>query len=206
MSELGLVRDPATRVIVSATGCDLGTPERAQHGVTITKRGVAIAGGGIVREGDGAQAKCIDLLDKLDALGWLLEPLPEGVPTADEVESITDRHAYGRAACKRNISLELQEGRQESRREAGLWLRQLFAKTGLQPRVSGHYGIGSHGQEEMSDAEAWNRKCFTDMWREIGRGNADILAAVVCYEQIPAGVGPLKLIQALDALARWRGF
>ena len=202
----GLVRDPATRVVVSADGSDCGPAERVQHGVVITKRGVAIAGGGIVREGSGAQALHTDLFDRLDAAGWLSEPLPKGVLDEDQIEAVEDAIARRRAAYKRSIALNQAEDIQDSRRQAAMWLRQLFGKTGIQPRVTGNYGVSASGHDEMSDAEAWNRRCFTDMWRELGKLHADILEAVVCYETIPTGMKVVDLRNALDALARWRGF
>ena len=202
-----LVRDPETNVLVFAGGGDIGTPERASHGVRVHKRGVGVYGGGLIREGLVAEAESAGLLDSLRAEGWLMGPIDAGIPTDEAIEEMSPtprqkadmRHRIEALKARREAVLD-------SRLKAAYWVAALYHKAGIAQSQVSSYSPLSTGGGEMSDHEAWNRSCYHDMWKEIGAKHANLLQSVICFDQVPQGLTRKALRDALDAVAKWRGF
>lgn len=93
------------------------------------------------------------------------------------------------------------------RREAGEWLHKVYHGAGLHQRTTASYNPTQiRGAGEMSDREAWNRRCHRDMWKEIPEIYADILDALICHDQDVGADLDEAVRCALDELAAWRGF
>lgn len=92
-----------------------------------------------------------------------------------------------------------KEGRR--RHAAGMWLRDLHCIIHRERMISNYDGLG-RDQSEMSDAQAWNFKCYQETLRAMGR-QAVVLLQVCADDRPPRNI--LLLRQALDALARHRG-
>lgn len=97
---------------------------------------------------------------------------------------------------------------EEARRrlQAGLWLRSLFERSGLRQRETMAYSIFGQGGggAEMSDAEAWNMRCWADTMRELGAVPGYVLRSVCCFDALPAKRS-VDLRWCLDLLADLRG-
>jgi hypothetical protein len=92
------------------------------------------------------------------------------------------------------------------RREAGEWLHTIYHGAGIHQRTTASYNPTQiRGQGEMSDREAWNRRCFRDMWKEMPEIYADMLECVVCHGQDVGSDLDEAVRTALDYLADWRG-
>ena len=205
---MSLVRDSETQVLVYAGGGDVGTPERAAHGVRVVKRGVGVYGGGMIREGTVAEAESATLLDSLDAEGWIMGALDAGLPSDKEINDLYPDNKHRQSDLRHRVSAMVarREAVLESRRKAAYWVSSLYHKAGIAQSLVSSYSPLSTGGGEMSDHEAWNRSCYNDMWKEIGPRHADLLQAVICFDQIPPGLTRSALRAALDAVAKWRGF
>ncbi len=182
----GLVRDKQTGLLLSAHNDDTGPAERAQHGLGVTVKRHYVTEDRHVSERTGALAVDECLFETLVGRGAVADPLPAdaGRVQRDRAEAILDR-----------------------RITAAQWLRRLWTETGLAQRVSGSYtiaGTRSHGGA-MSDRDAEAQQLFRAIWPAIGPRRADLLAAVVCHQQLPAGATAPALREALDRLAAWRG-
>lgn len=117
------------------------------------------------------------------------------------------RRAYMRAECVldklRDNGSFGRDQHGERRFNAAEWLKFCFHRAGLDPAVSMTYDVMGRDRGEMSQAQAWNRKCFNDTLREMG-SSAAILTAVCCHDEHP-GKRLQDLLDGLDKLARHRG-
>lgn len=201
-----LARDPKTKVVVAIHSDDIGTPERQQHGVKLSMRGVDVVGGGIVRDGVGAEAQAESLIDLLDNDGWLGGAYKEHFPTDEMLEfALPSKRQRADARSKLAQLAADRERRHRSRREAACWVKEVFHRAGLMPNVIAKYSPLSTGEREVSDAEEIARREFRQMWLAIGEANASILQAVCGHDQLPRGLTALRLREALDAVAQWKG-
>lgn len=101
--------------------------------------------------------------------------------------------------------LGVGEGR-DRRVAAAAWLLGVFHKAGLSPAVTANYSsIRCGAAPEMSTGEARARRLYNMMWRRIPPKDADLVAAVICYNEPPDPRQEERLRAALIALADWRG-
>ncbi len=90
----------------------------------------------------------------------------------------------------------------EARFSAGQWLRDLHDRTRAQRLVGGAERV-SQGIREMTDADAWNYRCWQDTIRDMGPAKFGILERTCCEDRWPEDHE--ELCWALDALAKHRG-
>ena len=160
---------------------DMGTPERALQNGGLVRGGRVHTGAGIVlHEGTAAKVECV--LDALRTTGLLNGH--EG--------GFDDRRAVGR-----------------SRYDAGLWLRSIFLRAGLNSvqamDVSRKTGnpIGAAG--ELSDEAARARQKYNRLIRELGPF-AETVTAFVCFDTIKRGGQYLAMLRkGLDRLCSLKG-
>ncbi|WP_372395272.1 hypothetical protein ABMY26_06595 (plasmid) [Azospirillum sp. HJ39] len=177
--------DKKSGLLLSAHNDDTGPAERARHGMGVTVQRHFITEERRVSERVGALVVAESLFETMVERGLIGDELPAGA---------TERHrADAEVALDRRVS-------------AANWLRKLWESTGLEHRVSASYSVASTCTDgEMSDADAENQARFRAVWRVLGARRADLLAAVVCLQEVPAGATAAALREALDALAKWRG-
>lgn len=182
----GLVRDKESGLLLSAHDNDTGPAERRQHGMGIAVRRHAVSHGRAGwSERTGALAVDECLFEALVERGIVSTPLPPS-PTATQ-QDLAERDLDRRIA-------------------AAHWLRKLWTSAGIAQRVSASYSVAStRTDSEMSDGDAEDQRRFRAVWAAIGQQRADLLAAVVCHQQVPTGTTPAALRDALDTLAAWRG-
>ncbi|PWC98036.1 hypothetical protein [Azospirillum sp. TSO5] len=181
----GLQRDRKTGLVLSINGDDTGTPERARHGMGVTVQRHFITEEARVSQRVGALVVAESLFETMVERGLIADELPAG--------------ASERQRADAEVSLD-------RRVSAANWLRKLWESTGLDHRVSASYSVASTRTDgEMSDADAENQARFREVWRAVGAQRADLLAAVVCLQEVPKGATAAALREALDALANWRG-
>lgn len=98
------------------------------------------------------------------------------------------------------------------RHTAGTWLRELYDRAGMRKRSTMAYsafGMGGGDRENsaaMTDAEAWNHRCFNETMRDLGRYQY-VVYSVCVDDAFPKG-GRYKLSEllfGLDKLADLRG-
>lgn len=89
-----------------------------------------------------------------------------------------------------------------SRYEAGLWIMWCRGAAGLEPRLTASYGPPG-GYEEITDAQAWNRRAFNDATREMGASSRAVLNLIEGrYDQTALA----EIKDGLDRLAKMRGY
>lgn len=99
----------------------------------------------------------------------------------------------------------LGEGDDLTRRfSAGIWLRALFDRAGLRDKVGMSFEPPVQGKGEMTDAQAWNRRCWNETMREMGV-YAFLLLRVCVFDELPHSYSLRHLERALDRLADHRG-
>ncbi len=93
----------------------------------------------------------------------------------------------------------------QRRYDAGLWLRSLYHRSGMERRVTMAYSVFGQagGPEELTEAEAWNRRAYIETLRDLP-GHAALLAEVCCRDARPRAFH-CDLRAALDRLADFRG-
>ena len=130
------------------------------------------------------------------------------IPAQQTEGGMVTAHALKRPAeCLLDVLLaggRLGPGDQGKRRyEAGMWLRELYHERAMMsPRSTGHYGEGRGGSDEITDAVAWNRRCYHDTLRAVA-GLGKVLADACCHDVLRAA--DVALCDALDRLADHRG-
>jgi len=88
--------------------------------------------------------------------------------------------------------------------EAGEWLMKCYVSAGLNQSVTMRYSpLGREGGEDMSDAQAWNRKTFNEALRAMGMYSRIVSGAVIGGVYRPSEHE--QLLDGLDRLADFRG-
>src|SRR5215469_194590 len=85
------------------------------------------------------------------------------------------------------ISGRLGQGDDCQRRfSIGLWLRNLFDRAGLRPRVGMSFEPPVQGAPQMTESQAWNHRCWVETMRALPR-HAYILREVCVFDRLPPG-------------------
>lgn len=92
----------------------------------------------------------------------------------------------------------------QRRYDAGIWLRRLFGRAGLRRRVGMSFEPRSPSEPAMSDARAWNFRCWKETMQDMGRYRF-VLQRVCCFDEMPGSYSLLDLVHGLDKLADLRG-